>query len=62
MDTGAMIVLLCIITTVIASVLVVSACILSARIGHAENMMEQYDDVENTPQPQVARRPYSVEG
>ena len=61
MGTGAMIILLCILASVIASILVVSACILSARISRAENLVEQYeDDIENAPQPQVARRPYSL--
>jgi hypothetical protein len=56
-----MIILLCILASVIASILVVSACILSARISRAENLVEQYeDDIENAPQPQVARRPYSL--
>ena len=61
MSTGAIIVLLCILASVIASTLVVSACIISARISRAENLIEQFEgDVENTPHPQVARRPYSV--
>ena len=59
MGTGAMIILLCILASVIASMLVVSACILSARISRAENLVEEYEDgIENAPQPQVARRPY----
>ena len=63
MSTGAMIVLLCILTLVVASMLVVAACVLSARISQAENVVEQYeDDVEKAPRPQVARRPYSLGG
>lgn len=63
MTAGAMIVLLCILASVVASLLVVFACVLSARISRVENLSEAYDDeVENAPQPQVARRSYSLEG
>ena len=63
MDTGATIALICILASVIASILAVSACILSARISRAANLVEQYeDDVEKAAPPQVARRPFSLEG
>lgn len=57
------IILLCVIASIIASVLTIAASMLSSRISQAQYLLEEYDDYETEETtPGVSPHTYPVEG